>query len=183
MKLTKDQIQKLSLGLMIVAGAIYGYFDFLLGPLQKERATLKKNTADLDPKIAEAKAQIAKTAALAAQSPAAQELLAQVRDLAPEGSPVAWFPPRVTDFFKDHGGGRVITRMNNELPEKEFPGFRRLNWSLEFPGTEFVPFAAALAAFENSEPLCEVQAFEVEAGREDIARQHIVLNVNSIVRL
>ena len=38
MKLTKDQIQKIALGAMIFFGAVYGYFDFLLGPQSVARA-------------------------------------------------------------------------------------------------------------------------------------------------
>ncbi len=36
MKLNKDQTQKLALGLLIMIGVIYSYFDFLLGPLQQD---------------------------------------------------------------------------------------------------------------------------------------------------
>ena len=44
----------------------------------------------------------------------------------PEGSPVAWFPTQMADFFKDKGIDRVSTRMSGETVDKELPKFRQI---------------------------------------------------------
>ena len=44
------------------------------------------------------------------QAHAAEETLAQVNDMIPEGAPIAWFPPRIHAFFDRHnlkGVGRA----------------------------------------------------------------------------
>jgi hypothetical protein len=183
MKLNKDQKQKLLLGGMLVIGVVYAYFEFLLGPLRKAENAAAQNAKALEPKIAAAKAQLAKVEQLKMRQPEAKKFMEQVNSMIPEGSPIAWFPPRLVEFLKKRGVDRVTTRMNNETVEKELSGFRRLNWNAEAPKTDFIVFAAAVAALENEEPLVEIQAFEVEAGREDVSVQRATLNLNNLMHL
>jgi hypothetical protein len=182
MKLTKDQIQKIGLGAMMLVGVIYAYNEFLLSPLQQEQEVAKAALATLDPQVVAAKKQIAKTKTLEAKGPETDLLIKQVGDMIPEGAPVAWFPPKMTDFFKRQGIEKVAARMNNEFAEKDMPGFRRISWSLDVPGAEFVKLAAALSALENEEPLFEIHSVDVETNRESTQFQHITVNINSISR-
>ena len=90
----------------------------------------------IEPKIAGAKAQMKKTQSLEASAPAAAETLDRIKALIPEGAPVAWFPPRIQDFFKRQGIEKSSVRLNNEFADKELPGFRKLFWSIELPKVE-----------------------------------------------
>ena len=72
--------------------------------------------------------------------------------------------------------------MNNEFPEKELPGFRRLSWGIDLPRVDFVPFAAALAQLENEEPLVEVVSLQIDTSREDSESQRALLTVNNLVK-
>lgn len=168
---------------MIVVGVVYAYFEFLLGPLNAAQRAAIANTAALEPKIADAKLQIAKTEALKKKAPESQKLMAQINAMMPQGSPIAWFPPRMTDFFKRHGVDKVGCRMNNETLDKSLPGYRKLNWGIEMPKTNFFTFAAAISALENEEPLLEVQSVDIEAGREDVSVQRAAIGVNNLIRL
>jgi hypothetical protein len=183
MKLNKDQKQKLALGGMIVIGVVYAYFEFLLGPLQAAEKGAVAEAEALEPKIAAAKAQLAKVVDLKTKQPQAKRFMAQIDTMIPEGSPIAWFPPRMSEFFKKHGVDRVTARMNNETVEKDLPGFRRLNWGIEAPKVDFITYAAAVSALENEEPLIEIQSFEVEAGREDVGMQRATVIVNNLMHL
>ncbi len=99
----------------------------------------------------------------------------------PEGSPVAWFPPRVSDFFKARGVDKAAARLNSETPEKTMVGFRRLAWSVELVKIDFIPFATALAQLENEEPLLEIASIHIEAMREDAESQRVLLTLHNIV--
>lgn len=182
MKLGKEEIQKLVLGALLLIGAIYGYFSMLLGPLHKQQANTRKSVDALIPEIAAAEAAIKKTAAVEKDEPAARETLSQIDATIPEGSPVAWFPPRIAEFFKSRGVDKAATRLNNEFPEKDLPGFRRMNWTIDVPRIEFGPFAAALAELENEDPLLEISNLLIETSREDVEAQHALLTVNNIVK-
>lgn len=183
MKLTKDQTQKIALGAMMFCAVVYAYFEFALSPLAASQAAAHKNVAALEPKIKEAREQLNKTKALEAKEKGAQLLLDQVGAMIPEGSPIAWFPTRITELFKKAGVEKMAIRIVNEYPEKDMPGFGRITWAAEIPKAEFVEFATAVAALENGEPLVEVQSFEVEAGREDPLNQKITVSLVSLVRL
>jgi hypothetical protein len=182
MKLTKDQTQKLVLGLMMLGIVIYAYIEFLLGPLTASQVNAGQELAGLDPKIKAAKEQIAKTDKMKERAPEAKLLMEQVNAMIPAGSPVAWFQPRVADFFKRYEIDKVAAKMNSEAPDRDVPGFRRVSWGLEFPKLEFMPFAHAIAALENEEPLFEIHAFDVEASREDLGSQRASLTITNLVR-
>jgi hypothetical protein len=183
MKLTKEQIQKLAIGVVALCAVVYGFFAFLLGPLLNDRTQAQNETAALEPKIKAARAQLAKTKALEAKGPEATALLEAVKAMIPGGSPIAWVPTKVADILKSEGIDKSSTRLVNELPEKELTGFGRMSWAVEVPGADFLAFATALAKLENDEPLMEVHAFEIEAGREDVQKQRASLTVHNIIRL
>jgi hypothetical protein len=182
MKLGKEEIQKIVLGGMMLIAVIYGYFSLLLGPLAAKQAGARTNIAELEPKIAEAQAAIKVTESAEKDAPKALAVLGQVTALIPEGAPIAWFPPRVADFFKNRGVDKAVTRNISEDVEKDLPAFRRVSWSIDLPKVDFIAFAAALAQFENDEPLVQVTSVVVEPNHEDVQAQHAVLNVSNIVK-
>jgi hypothetical protein len=182
MKLGKEEIQKIFLGTLLLIGLIYGYFSMLLGPLKAKQAGTEKAMAALRPEIQKARAKLRQVQAIEESAPAAKATVDQIHAMIPEGSPVAWFPPRITEFFKLEGGEKTTTRLTNEFPEKELPGFRRLAWGIDLPKIEFLTFAAAVAHLENEEPLLEIVGLQVQTSKEDIETQHILLTVNNLVK-
>ncbi len=182
MKLGKEEIQKIVLGVIGVVFVTACYFMLLLGPLQTKQAGIRAAIAAMRPKITAAKAQIKKTADLEITAPKATLTMKQLTSLIPDGSPVAWFPTQVGDFFKHEGVDKAVTHMMTEVPEKDLTGFRRMSWGIEVPRTEFAPFAQALANFENEELLVEVASLQIEAVREDAEAQHVTLTVNNIAK-
>lgn len=182
MKLGRDEIQKIVLGVLLLFGVIYSYFDLLLGPLVKRKEATQQNVKALGPEIANDKAQIAKTQQMEKDSAAATLPMRQLIAMIPEGSPVAWFPTRMTDFFKKQGIDKSSTRMTGEVMEKELPGFRRISWGIDLPKVEFVPFAQAIATLENEEPSLEISAMQIDASRDDVETQHAGLTLNNLVK-
>lgn len=182
MKLGKEEIQKIVLGVLMLFGVLYSYFALLLGPLVKRQETTRQSIAALGPEIANAKAQIEKTRKLE-QTEAEVTLAArQVEAMIPEGSPVAWFPTRMAEFFKKQGLEKTSTRMNGEMPDKELPGFRKLGWGVDLPKVEFVTFAKAIATLENEEPLLEIGSVQIDASRDDVETQRALLTVNNLIK-
>ena len=182
MKLTKDQTQKIALGALMMIGVVYSYFDFLLGPVEKGCEVANINTNGLEPQIAGANGQIGRAKTVEGQSPAASRIIKQVEAMIPDGSPVAWFPPKLTEFFNKHGIEKVSARVNNESLEKDIVGYRRLNWGVDLPRVDFMSFATAIADLENEEPLLEVQSLEIEAGRDEAQMQRASFILNNLVR-
>ena len=181
-QLGKDEIQKLVLGVLLFFGLIYSYFDLLLGPLTKHQEAVQASIVALGPEIENDKAQIARAKKMEEDAPTTQKTTRQVEQMIPDGSPVAWFPTRMTEFFKRQGIDKALTRMNGELSDKELPGYRKLVWGVDLPKVEFVPFAEAIAALENEEPLYEIAAMQIDASREDVEAQHALLTVNNLVK-
>jgi hypothetical protein len=183
MKLTKEQTQKLALGGVMLCVVVYAYFNFGLSPLAASREKAGKDLTAVEPQIKDAQAQLARTKALEIKEPAAQHLLDQVKAMTPDGSPIAWFPTRITDSFKKDRIEKASVRMVNEFSEKELPGFSRITWAVDVPRVEFITLAGAISSIENAEPLVEVQGFEIEAGRDDALNQRASLNLASLVHL
>ncbi len=182
MKLGKDEIQKLVLGVMILIAVISAYFSLLLWPLQARQKLARVSIEELEPKITEAKAMIKASETAEKDAPKANALLGQVAALIPDGAPIAWFPPRVADFFKNRGVDKTVTRNVAEDIEKDLPNFRRMLWSIDLPRVDFMPFAAALSQFENEEPLVQITSVVIEPSHDDVQAQHAVLSVSNIVK-
>jgi hypothetical protein len=183
MKLTKDQTQKIALGGLMLVALIYGYFEFLLGPVQKGREAALKAIETIGPQIATARGKVLEIEALKAKAPASKHTITQIKGLVPEGSPVAWFPPRITEFFKRQGVEKVTTRLTNESPEKDLPGFRRMAWGIEVPRVEFGTFGTAVSELENQEMLLEIGTIELEASRDDFTNQRVTLTLSNLANL
>ena len=182
MKFGKEEIQKMVLGAIMLCALLYGYFAMLLGPLGTSREQNEHKTAEIRGKITEAKKQIKKAQDMETAAPQHALLLKQINALIPEGSPVAWFPVRVTDLFKQYGLDRTSTRLTQEATDKELTGYKRITWGVELTKTDFVPMAEALANFENSEILAEVSGLQVETTLDDSGTQRVLLTVNNIVK-
>ena len=142
----------------------------------------RDNTSGLEPQIDAAKGQITKTQSLEKQSPDTMRVVKQVEAMIPDGAPVAWFPPRLSDFFKKNGIDKVTARVNNESLDKDYEGYRRVNWGVELPRVDFISFSAAVADLENEEPLLEIQSIEIEAARDEAQMQRATLILNNLVR-
>lgn len=182
MKLSKDEIQKVGLAGLLLAGVVYCYFTMLLGPLARKQVALAKTASELAPRIVEARKQIAKTQQLEKQAPVAVDTLDSINGLIPEGAPVAWFPPRMVEFFKRQGIDKATARLTNEYADKEFTGYRKLAWSVDLPKAEFVSTALAIAGLENEEPLLEVNNIQIDSIKDDPQYQHVLLSVGSIAK-
>lgn len=182
MKLSKDQQQKVILGAMLMVGVIYATNEFLLSPLALERAALADEMTSNEPKLREMRGQVARTKGLAEKAPAASKIIDQVGAMIPDGAPVAWFPPKISDFFKAGGVDKAVARFGTEALEKDLPGYRKLSWSVEIPNADFLRFASTLAKIENAEPLLEFTGFEIQANREQADTQRVLLSVQNIIK-
>ncbi len=182
MKLNKTETQRLALGGLLGVGLLYVYFYMLLGPLAATEKRVHAAMAETAPKIAEAKAQVDKTQSIEAKAPAAQKTLNRIKALIPDGAPVAWFPPRVQEFFKRQGIEKATTRLSNEIAEKEIPGFRKITWAIDLPQVGFLTLGHALTELENEEPLLEIVNLQIEAVKENPELSHAILTVATTLR-
>lgn len=182
MKLGKEEIQKLVLGILLLIGLIYSYFDMLLFPQMKRQEAVAKNIATLSPEISKAREQIKRVQELEKSAPEKTRVVPQVEALIPDGAPVAWFPPRVGELFKKQGIEKVTAKMNAETNEKDLPGFRRISWTIDFPKVDFLGYARALSTLENEEPLVVVTTLAIEPSVEDVETQRALITVNNLVK-
>ena len=56
----------------------------------------------MDANLEKARSEIKRSHAVTDQAKSAEETLAQVGDMIPDGAPIAWFPPRIKAFFDRH---------------------------------------------------------------------------------
>jgi hypothetical protein len=181
MAMSKEDKQKIVLGVLFGIGLIYAYFEFGLGPLKKKQEYAQKEMVALGPKIAEANKQIASRDKLKSRVPEAEKVLAQIDKMIPEGSAVAWFPTLVGDSFKSSGNERVTTRLVSDVADPAVEGYRRISWNVEIPKTDAIQMAAVLSDFENQQPLVECLSVLIESIRDEPQFQKVTLTlVNSV---
>ncbi len=181
MKFDQEQIKKIALALLLLVALLYGYFTYLLGPLEKARRNAESGINTIIPQISAAKSQITRTAALEIQAPKATNFLSNLKNSIPDGAPIAWFPPKMADFFKSHGIDKCSTRLVSESPDA-MPGFKRLVWTIDMPKVEFIPLGIAISCLENDEPLLTVTNVSIDATRENAQYQHATLTLTTLVK-
>ena len=181
MKLDQEQIKKIALSVLLLIALLYGYFTYLLGPLQQAEKNATNGIATVIPQIADAKKQIATTADLETKAPAATAFLTKLRNTIPDGAPIAWFPPKMADFFRSHGIEKCTTHLVSEETDP-MPGFKKLVWAIDVPKVEFVPLGVAISSLENDEPLLTILNVSIDATREDAQYQHATLILTTLVK-
>jgi hypothetical protein len=166
MNINKEKVEKIALFVLIGAIGLFIYFDLLLGPLSNREAAAATAIASLEPQVRDAKSQLKRTQSLEvgdSNGAAAQKILRVMKASIPEGAPVAWFPQRLSDFFKRQGVAKMTCRFSSETMEPDLPGYKSSNWIIDLPRIEFVPLVIALAGLENQEGLSQITNVKIEA--------------------
>jgi hypothetical protein len=180
-KLSKDQLQKLMLSTVGFIVLVYVYFAFFLGPLNRSRAQMVVKMNDLQTKIGSSKGEMTKASKLETQAGTATSRYAALKNLSPEGAPIAWFPPRMKLFFSNYSIEKVTARLDSSSPykEPELSTWMRYNWIIELPQTDFVTIGNAVAALENSEPLMALNRVNIKALADAPQFQQVTLSAST----
>ncbi len=183
-KFSKDQIQKMFLSGLLMVGLIYCYFTFLIGPLGKSEVSNAAGIAALDEELGKAKSEVKRSKAMQEQAHAAEETLAQVNDMIPEGAPIAWFPPRIHAFFERHNLKGVVVRPGSvdSAPDPAMHNFRNADWTIDVPQTGATPLGIALAGLENEEKLLEITRLQITTLADSPEKQHVSMNVTTLLK-
>jgi len=182
MKFDKEEIQKIVLLAVVLVALLYVYFELMIGGITANEAKKQGVIGDLTPKIAEARKQIKRTNDMEGQSASVNETLDEVRGMIPEGAPIAWFPPKIVDYFKRQGIEKTTTSLVGEVGDPELEGFRKLTWTITVPKVAYNKLGIAIAGLENEMPLLEITKVQIDLNKEDVATQTATLNVVTIVK-
>lgn len=181
--MNKEQTKKVILGAFGLIILLYVYFSFFLGPLNKTRYSMAGKLADLERKLASSKEEIAKTARLEGNARAAADRYNALRALAPDGAPIAWFPPRIKTFLLNQQIDRATAKLEgtSTFTEKELVSWNRYTWVVDIPQADFQTLGRAVAALENSEPLLSIIRLHIRATPEDPELQQVTLTTSTII--
>jgi hypothetical protein len=181
--LNKEQIKKLILGVLGLIGLLYVYFVFFIGPLNRSEAATQAKIRELQGKTASSKGDITKAAALQESARAATGHYEALRVLSPEGAPIAWFPPRIKNFFSEQHIDKATARLDSTAAckEKELAAWSRSIWTIDLPQADFLTLGKAIAKLENSEPLLSIKKLTIHGSTETPDVQQIVLSVSTLI--
>ena len=182
-KLSKDQIQKVSLSAVGFVILLYVYFSFFLGPLNKSRNGMLVKIKDKQSKLDSSKNDLAKARTLEQQAKAATARFAALKALNPEGAPIAWFPPRIKVFFANHQIDKAVARLENNIGFKqtELSAWMKYSWSIDLPQADYATLGKALAELENNEPLLSVTKITIRALPDQPQAQQVVLVASNVI--
>lgn len=183
-KFNKDQIQKMVLSGIMFAVLFYGYFQFLLGPLNsKEKANINA-IADFQTKTTEATKQIkiGKNAVVKASSSVAT--MNSIEGMIPKEAAIAWFPPLVNQFFAKRGIPKVTLQLRSteSVPGDGLGKFKYFSWDATFHQTSAVAVIAALSEFENDMPLLAIRSVKIDANPNTPEEQRVVCEFRTLLK-
>ncbi len=180
-KLNKDQIQKIILSSLGFIGLLYCYFTFFLGPLNRSRESMTQTIVETQAKTASSKTEVKKTANLEVQAAEALSRYTALKATTSQGAPIAWFPPKMRNFFENNDIEKAGVRLesSNSFAEPQLSDWIKNTWAIDLPSAGFDALGKALAELENSEPLLAVQKISIHAVPEDPQFQQASLNVQT----
>lgn len=183
-KLSKDQWQKVILSTMLLLFTIYCYFQFLLNPLIARALAAEVESTSLEKKISDANVKMRGFKDLKAKAVESGELVTQVNAFIPTGAPIAWFPPRMRNFFERQGLKGVTVRLRNtDRPEADLAKtFINANWSFEIPRADFFPFGIAIAGLENEEFLLEIGDLRLTTRGDDPEAVSVTMDALTLLK-
>ena len=182
-KLSKDQIKKVSLSAMGFVFLLYVYFTFFLGPLQRARSDTLAQIADRQKKIDTSKSEVTKAANLERQAKDAMARFAALKALAPEGAPIAWFPPKMKTFFGNQGIDRAVARLesNTNFKQSELGAWTKFNWLIDLPQADFVAVGKSIAELENTQPLLSISKLSIHVLPEQPQFQQVAIAATTVI--
>jgi hypothetical protein len=183
-KLRKDQIKKVGLTAVGFVILLYVYFSFFLGPLNRSRNVMLATIAEKQAKINSSQANLAKAAKLEQQAKSATVRFATMKNLSPEGAPIAWFPPRIKLFFANQHIDKVTARLENNstFKQPELAAWVKYMWLVDIPQADYGQLGKAIAELENTEPLLAVTKLSIRASAEQPEFQQVVLSATTVVQ-
>lgn len=176
-RFNKDQIQKIALSGIGFIALIYCYFNFFLGPLNKSRASMTANIAEVQAKTASSKTELKKTGNLELQAKEATGRYEALKATTAEGAPIAWFPPKMRTFFANQGIEKVTARLESsaDFKQPELSDWLTHTWAIELPQAEYGDLGKAIAELENTQPLLAIQHVAIHAVPEEPQSQRVSL--------
>jgi hypothetical protein len=183
LNLKKEQVKKLVLSFMGFVFLLYVYFTFFLGPLRKARDTTLAEIADRQKKIDTSNSEIAHAAALERQAKDSMARFTALKALAPEGAPIAWFPPRMKTFFANQGIERAVARLesNTNFKQSELAAWTKYNWLIDLPQADFVALGKSIAQLENTEPLLSITKLSIHLLPEQPQFQQVAISATTVI--
>jgi len=179
-KLNKEEIQKIVLGIILLVAIIYAYFNVLLGPLGNQKNQFIRQIEENQKQIQEADSKIRQRDNLRISAKESTEIYELIKELTPDGSPVAWVPLTLRNFFENRYNLAVAVRPTGStaITEPLLRTFTDTRWVVELPQSDFVSLGNALAALENSHPLIRFTEVQILASSEELEFQRASLNLN-----
>jgi hypothetical protein len=182
-RLSKDQIQKVSLTLVGFVILLYVYFSFFLGPLNRSRNAMIATIAEKQTKLNSSHDDLAKTAKLEQQAKTATARFSVLKGLNPEGAPIAWFPPRIKLFFATQQIDKATARLENNsaFKQPELSSWMKYVWLIDVPQADYGRLGKAIAELENSEPLLAISKLSIRATPDQPELQQAILSATTVI--
>ncbi len=165
MSLSKEQIQKIAIAVMFVAGIYYVCFSMLIAPANVaiEKAQKDSKKLDTDIKTAENKIQTVKNAE--ALQKTNEEYISEIVALMPNEPPRTYYPPQIIKVF----AGQSV-QISQPLVSTLSPNFARVGthylrygWIFSISQITYHDFGRLEAKIENENPLWEFSEIEMTA--------------------
>lgn len=168
---------------MMIVIVLYVAWSSFITPAQSSLKASEQEIARLDEELRKAKATITRISNFEEKLAKASKKEDVMFDKQPMGSPLAWVPPRLENFFVRQGLSCMVQTNDSSTPlTGQSQHLQVYKWKLNFQSADFLKFGAGLASFETNHPLVGIQSIKISFQPENPANQSITVVANSIVR-
>lgn len=183
-KFSKDEIQKISLSALMLIALVYCYFTFLVGPLKTQETRNTATIAQLDRQLADARTKLLRIRNLREDAKKAAETLTQVNEQIPDGSPIAWFPPRMRAFFERHNIKDTVVRIgsSDKPADASLAAYNNVAWTIDIPQVPFGVLGNTLSGLETEEILLEITHLQLSNLGDNLENQRVSITATTLLK-
>lgn len=176
-QLSKDQMQRLILGLLllVVGGAMVQ--TMLLQPMKKDIEANINALPNLEKTISELKREVRTSEQIAQKAVQLAPIPEQVFKDIPTGAPITWFPPQMTRYLEGKGAKNVvIARGGISKPgDPSLAMYDQLTWNINISAISYLKLGELIAALETDYPLIQVSSININMNMSDPEFQVVTL--------
>lgn len=182
-KISKEQSQRLMLGVMILLMSGAAVWTLVLSPQMKKIETLRKQRADAQAKLDLTNKELRAAAEISEKTVELGQIYDSVLQDIPQGVPITWFPPRVERFYSRMGvqGASATGGTFSSSSAIGLQDFNEHAWTIVVPKANFIQFGTALAAFETKENLMQITSLDVASKADDPEFQQVTMTANLLL--
>ncbi len=179
----QEKIKRIFLALLLALAGLYITYLVLIEPKRSEINRALQQIEELQGNLRKGRGMRQAVETFEKQLSERETLINEFFANQQKGSPLAWVPPQIESFFARQGLKAVVKADGEpKMLDATMPNLLAYGWSVDLVAVDFIKLGTAIAAFENSYPLAQINSLRITPSSQSPSLQTCNLKFTGIIR-